>query len=106
MMRSWNKIVSDTLMATAPNEDFAMASIPYQASEHVTSSQLSQALGEAVVRLWGLLPPDIQHHLFEEAASHSVETRSQLAVFLHDKHPRTCASIKASAMIEPDSLGG
>ena len=83
-----------------------MASIPYQASEHITSAQLSQALGEAVVKLWGLLPPDIQHHLFEEAASHGAEMRSQLAVFLHDKHPRTCASIKASAMIEPDSLGG
>jgi hypothetical protein len=52
------------------------------------------------------LPPDVQHHLFEEATSHAAETRSQLAVFLHEKHPRTCASIKASAMIEPDSLGG
>ena len=83
-----------------------MALIPYQASEHVTSTQLSQMLGEAVVKLWGLLPPDIQHRLFEEAASHAAETRSQLAVFLHDKHPRTCASIKAGAMIEPDSLGG
>ena len=70
--------------------------------------QLSQALGEAVVRIWGLLPPDVQHHLFEEATPPTAaETRrSQLAVFLHDKHPRTCASIKASAMIEPDSLGG
>jgi hypothetical protein len=103
----WNQIVPNTLMATAPTEDFAMASsIPREALERVTSAQLSQALGEAVVRLWGLLPPDIQHHLFEEAASHAAETRSQLAVFLHDKHPRTCASIKASAMIEPDSLGG
>jgi len=83
-----------------------MASIPCEPLEHVTPAQLSQALGEAVVRLWGLLPPDIQHHLFEEAASHATQTRSQLAVFLHDKHPRTCASIKASAIIEPDSLGG
>jgi hypothetical protein len=83
-----------------------MASIPYEASEHVTSEHLSQALGEAVVRLWGLLPPDVQHHLFEEAASHKTETRSQLAVFLHERHPRTCASLRASAMIEPDSLGG
>ena len=83
-----------------------MASIPYETSEHVKSVQLSQALGEAVVRLWGLLPPDVQHHLFEEAASHAAETRSRLAVFLHDKHTRTCASLKASAMIEPDILGG
>jgi hypothetical protein len=101
-----NRIAAGTLVQTAPSEDFAMASIPYEASEHVASAELSQALGEAVVRLWGLLPPDVQHHLFEEAASHAADTRSRLAVFLHDKHPRTGASIKASAMIEPDSLGG
>jgi hypothetical protein len=48
----------------------------------------------------------VQQHLFEEASSHAVETRSQLATFLHSKHPRTCASLKANAMLEPDSLGG
>jgi hypothetical protein len=79
-----------------------MASIHSVNSDH----DLSKALGEAVVRLWGLLPPDIQHHLFEEAASHGTETRSQLALYLHGKHPRTCASLKANAVIEPDSLGG
>jgi hypothetical protein len=91
---------------TAPNEDFAMASIPRDTSEHATSEQLSQALGEAVVRIWGLLPPEVQQHLFEEATSQAEETRSQLALFLHGKHPRTCASLKANAMLEPDSLGG
>lgn len=72
-----------------------------------TSERLSHVLGEAVVRIWSHLPQEVQHDLFEEAlASHGQETRSQLAVFLHDKHPRTCASIKANAMVEPDSLGG
>jgi hypothetical protein len=52
------------------------------------------------------LPPEVQHHLFEEASSHAVEARSKLALFLHSKHPRTCASLKANAMLEPDSLGG
>jgi hypothetical protein len=116
--RTWNQIAHGTLTANAPNEDFAMASIQFQASNPVTSAQaqlspahlsqahLSQALGEAVVRLWGLLPPDVQHLVFEEATSHTAENRSRLAVFLHDKHPRTGASLKASAMIEPDSLGG
>jgi hypothetical protein len=32
--------------------------------------------------------------------------RPQLAIFLHDTHPRTCAAIQARAMPEPDSLGG
>jgi hypothetical protein len=81
-----------------------MASIPSEASEH--SGRFSQALGDAVVRIWGVLPPEVQHHLFEEATSHAGELRSQLALFLHSKHPRTSASLKASAMLEPDSLGG
>jgi hypothetical protein len=56
--------------------------------------------------MWGLLPADIQQRLFEEATSQGANTRSQLAIFLHDKHPRTCASLKANAIVEPDSLGG
>jgi hypothetical protein len=79
-----------------------MASIPYQTSDH----EISRALGDAAVRIWGLLPPDIQQHLFEEAASHEADSRSRLALFLHGKHPRTCASLRANAMVEPDSLGG
>jgi len=79
-----------------------MATIPSETSDQ----DISRELGKAVVRLWGLLPPDIQHHLFEEAASHGTEMRSRLALFLHGKHPRTSASLKANAMLEPDSLGG
>jgi hypothetical protein len=83
-----------------------MTVIPYQTSEPEIAEQLARALGEAVVRVWGLLPPDVQQQLFEEATSHGAETRSQLALYLHGKHPRTCASLKASAIVEPDSLGG
>ena len=32
--------------------------------------------------------------------------RPRLAIYLHEKHPRTCAAVKARAMLEPDSLGG
>ncbi len=72
-----------------------------------TSEQLSRALGEAVVRIWGRLPPDLQTRLFEDAVSSQNEKiRPRLAVFLHEKHPRTCAAVKARAMLEPDSLGG
>jgi hypothetical protein len=90
----------------APYEDFAMTSAPNEASDPANSEQLCRALGEAVVRIWGLLPPEVQHHLFEEASSHGADTRTQLALFLHGKHPRTGDSLKASAVIEPDSLGG
>ena len=72
-----------------------------------TSEELSRVMGDAVVRIWGQLPHDVQYHLFEAALiSHGEQTRPQLAVFLHEKHSRTCASLKARAMVEPDSLGG
>jgi hypothetical protein len=73
-----------------------------------TADQLTMALGEAVVRIWSNLPQDVQHDLFEEALTSKGDTvRSQLAVFLHDMHPRTSDPLgKPREMIEPDSLGG
>lgn len=71
------------------------------------SDPLARALGDAVVRIWGRLPADLQSRLFEEAVSSQDEKiRPRLAVYLHEKHPRTCAALKARAMLEPDSLGG
>ena len=72
-----------------------------------TSDLFSQALGDAVIRIWSHLPQDIQHKLFEEALTAEwAGMRSQLAVFLHGKHARTSTGVAARAMIEPDSLGG
>jgi hypothetical protein len=72
-----------------------------------TSEQLSRALGEAVVRMWGHLPNKLQTRLFNEAVNaDNVKMRPQLAVFLHEQHPRTSAARKARAILEPDSLGG
>jgi len=78
-----------------------------QTSAHETSELLSRALGEAVVKMWGHLPHALQSRLFQEAVTErDVDIRPRLAVFLHDKHPRTTAARKARAIIEPDSLGG
>jgi hypothetical protein len=65
-------------------------------------------LGEAVIRIWSNLPQDVQNHLFQEAVTSQGESiRPQLAVFLHDKHPRTSDPLgKPREMIEPDSPGG
>jgi hypothetical protein len=53
--------------------------------------EISRALGEALVRIWGSLPAEIQRHLFEEAVTAQGENlRSPLAAFLHNYHPRTC----------------
>ena len=72
-----------------------------------TSEELSRALGEAVVRIWGGLPADLQNRLFQAAVTSRDENiRPRLAIYLHEKHPRTCAAVRARAVTEPDSLGG
>jgi len=69
--------------------------------------QLTRALGDAVVRLWGHLPHETQNRLFREAAkSHDLTLRPRLAILLHEGHPRTAAARRARAVLEPDSLGG
>jgi hypothetical protein len=72
------------------------------------TDQLTRALGQAVIRIWSNLPQEVQDHLFKEAVSSQGETiRSQLAVFLHDKHTRTSDPLgNPREMKEPDSLGG
>ena len=77
-------------------------------TDPTTIAQLTRALGEAVIRIWSNLPQDVQNHLFQEAASWQGESiRSQLAVFLHDKHSRTSDPLgNPRDMKEPDSLGG
>jgi hypothetical protein len=75
---------------------------------NVTAEQLTRALGEAVVGIWGSLPHEVQHQLFEDAIrSGGGSIRSQLAIFLHDRHPRTWDPLgKLRETLEPDSLGG
>ncbi len=59
------------------------------------ADRFTQALGEAVIGAWAKLPHEVQELLFEQAvrAGHRDERdeslREQLAVFLHDRHPRT-----------------
>jgi hypothetical protein len=77
-------------------------------TSNVITDQLTRALGEAVIRIWSDLPQEVQDHLFKEAvASQGESIRSQLAVFLHNKHSRTSDSLgDPREMTEPDSLGG
>jgi hypothetical protein len=74
----------------------------------VTAEQLTRALGEAVVQTWSNLPKEVQNCLFQAAVTFQGESiRPQLAVFLHDKRPRTSDPLgKPREMMEPDSLGG
>jgi hypothetical protein len=81
---------------------------PINPASSVITEQLTRALGEAVIRIWSNLPQEVQNHLFQEAVTSQGESiRSQLAVFLHDKHSRTAdPSGNPRQATEPDSLGG
>ena len=55
-------------------------------------AQYERLLGAAVVKIWGELPRPVQEMLFEvaiDAGQRSEHLREHLAVFLHDRHPRT-----------------
>ena len=81
---------------------------PTNPTSSLITEQLTRALGEAVIRIWSNLPQDVQNHLFQEAVTSQGESmRSQLAIFLHDKHSRTADPLgKPRETPEPDSLGG
>ena len=99
----------DAGKVAAQGHDYGSSKMP---PTHPTSSviteQLTRALGEAVIRIWSNLPQDVQNHLFQEAVTSQGESiRSQLAVFLHDKHSRTADPLgDPRQATEPDSHGG
>jgi hypothetical protein len=81
---------------------------PTDPTSSMITDQLTRALGDAVIRIGSNLPQDVQNHLFQEAvASQGEPIRSQLAIFLHDKHSRTSDPLgNPREMPEPDSHGG
>jgi hypothetical protein len=72
------------------------------------TDELLTALGEAVAAVWGKLPAEVQQALFEAAKGSAGEgSREKLAIYLHDRHPRSPPSDKPGREVpEPDSLGG
>jgi hypothetical protein len=52
-------------------------------------SEFEQMLGHAALRLWSELPREVQEKLFETAVPLDPVIRNRLAIFLHDRHPRT-----------------
>ncbi len=51
--------------------------------------QFCMLLGQAALTLWPDLPRDVQERLFETAVATDDVVRNNLAVFLHERHPRT-----------------
>lgn len=53
------------------------------------ASEFERLLGQAALALWPDLPRDVQERLFETAVPINLAIRTNLAVFLHERHPRT-----------------
>jgi hypothetical protein len=51
--------------------------------------EFERLLGRAALRLWSELPREVQENLFERAVPLDPVIRNRLAIFLHDRHPRT-----------------
>jgi len=53
------------------------------------TGEFERLLGQAALRLWPDLPRDVQEKLFETAVPVDPVVRNRLAIFLHDRHPKT-----------------
>ncbi len=55
-------------------------------------------VGHAALRLWPDLPRETQERLFEAAVEGDETLRHQLAIYLHEHHPRTAHPPKPTAL--------
>ena len=55
----------------------------------MNETEFERLLGHAAFKLWPDLPRDVQELLFETAVPTDHTIRNRLAVFLHNRHPRT-----------------
>jgi len=67
------------------------------------SKDLREALSAGVLACWGSLTPDAQQQIFEAAVEgwQDPSIREDLAIFLHDHHPRTDEAGKKDGFTDP-----
>lgn len=58
-------------------------------------------IGRVALELWFRFPRDVQEMIFEIAVEGNDELRQSLAVFLHDRHPRTAYPVKPDDKSQP-----
>jgi hypothetical protein len=63
-----------------------------------TVSEFERLLDNAALRLWPDLPRDVQEKLFETAVPLDPAIRNRLAIFLHDRHPKTAHPPKPTTL--------
>jgi hypothetical protein len=61
--------------------------------------EFERLLGRAALQLWADLPRETQEKLFEAAVPSDALLRNKLAVFLHERHPRTAHPPKPTALV-------
>jgi hypothetical protein len=61
-------------------------------------SEFERLVGHAALQLWPELPREVQEKLFETAVPIDPAIRNRLAIFLHDRHPRTVHPPKPSQL--------
>ena len=62
------------------------------------ASEFERLLGQAALKLWPDLPRDVQELLFEMAVPVNPAIRNGLAIFLHNRHPRTAHPAKPTLL--------
>jgi hypothetical protein len=60
--------------------------------------EFERLLGRAALQLWADLPRETQENLFEAAVPIDIVLRNKLAVFLHERHPRTVYPPKPTSL--------
>jgi hypothetical protein len=60
-------------------------------------TRFTKVVGDAALHLWPHLPRDVQEKLFETAVATDSALRHELALFLHNIHPRTAHPPKPTA---------
>lgn len=58
---------------------------------------VEKMLGQATFRIWADLPRQAQEMIFETAVRQDAVLRNDLAVYLHDHHPRSAHPLKPLA---------
>lgn len=63
----------------------------------MNENQFAALLGHAALKVWPELPRDAQERLFAAAVNDGVIANA-LAIYLHDRHPRTAHPPKPTAL--------
>jgi hypothetical protein len=62
------------------------------------ANEFERLLGQAALQIWSDLPREVQEMLFETAVPLDPVIRNRLAIFLHDRHPRTAHPLKPTQL--------